>query len=181
MFIFLCLVCPRPVDPLQCTSEKGEESSGRKASCPDSSSRQRRVWQESRLPVKPIRRNREPPLPIRQTQPAFHPHAQRNSFSLSRCASAIQIVHRLAGNDCAPRQPAIFTLDIWTRFYLTSPCYDNEKLRVRYETLLWLVTSSSSNSLSDCLAVDAMIGRQKIGSPILGKTKCPCRGTGHCC
>jgi hypothetical protein len=25
------------------------------------------------------------------------------------------------------------------------------------------------NSLSDCLAVDAVIGRQKMGSPILGK------------
>jgi len=35
MFIFLSLVCPRWVDPSQCRSEKGEESSGRKASCPD--------------------------------------------------------------------------------------------------------------------------------------------------
>jgi len=30
MFFVACLVCPRRVDPWQCTSEKGEESSGRK-------------------------------------------------------------------------------------------------------------------------------------------------------
>src|SRR6266545_204882 len=44
MFIFLPLVCPRWVDPSQCRSEKGEESSGRKAFCPDPGSRGRRVW-----------------------------------------------------------------------------------------------------------------------------------------
>jgi hypothetical protein len=32
-----------------------------------------------------------------------------------------------------------------------------------------LVKPICFNSLSDCLAVDAMIGRQKIGSPIFGK------------
>src|SRR5882724_6091633 len=35
MFIFLLSVCPRWVGPSQCRSEKGEESSGRKASYPD--------------------------------------------------------------------------------------------------------------------------------------------------
>src|SRR6266576_2003870 len=35
MFIFLVSVCPRWVGPSQCRSEKGEGSSGRKASCPD--------------------------------------------------------------------------------------------------------------------------------------------------
>jgi len=63
------------VDPWQCTSEKGEESSGRKASCPDSGSRQRRVWQKSRQPVKPIRRKRESQIPIRQRSSTSHRHA----------------------------------------------------------------------------------------------------------
>src|SRR5882724_9815712 len=35
---------PRRVDPSQCSSEKGEESSGRKAFCPYPGSRGRRVW-----------------------------------------------------------------------------------------------------------------------------------------
>src|SRR5260370_20199696 len=48
MFILPFLVYPRRVDPLRCTSEKGEESSGRKASCPDPDARQRPVWNSSR-------------------------------------------------------------------------------------------------------------------------------------
>jgi hypothetical protein len=40
----LLLVCPRRVNPWQCTSEKGQESSGRKASCPNPGSRRRRIW-----------------------------------------------------------------------------------------------------------------------------------------
>jgi hypothetical protein len=40
-------------------------------------------------------RKGESPLRVRQTPSAFHPHAQRNAFPLSRCASAIQIVRPL--------------------------------------------------------------------------------------
>jgi hypothetical protein len=41
MFIFPCSVLPRQVDAWHCTSEKGEEAPGEKASCPDPGSRRR--------------------------------------------------------------------------------------------------------------------------------------------
>ena len=74
-------------------SEKGEESSGRKASCPDSGSRQRRVWQKSRQPVKPIRRKRESQIPFdNAVQPLIG--MKRNAF---RCRGArLQIQLKLS-------------------------------------------------------------------------------------
>ena len=68
MFIFAYLVCPRRVYPWQCTSEKGEESSGRKASCPDPGSRRRRVWTKART------RQHNSPQPNRRSQ--FHKRRQ---------------------------------------------------------------------------------------------------------
>ncbi|HEY9502566.1 MAG TPA: hypothetical protein VIR01_13120 [Pyrinomonadaceae bacterium] len=49
----------------------------------------------------------------------------------------------LSATTAAPRQPAIFVLDIWTRSYVISSCYGDEKLRVRYDVLPGPGTSNS--------------------------------------
>ena len=92
MFIFLCLVCPRRVDPSQFRSEKGEESSGRKASCPDPGF-------QTTPSVEKISPARQDNLPqARVTDSSFRNALSFSSactikrFPSSRCASAIQIV-----------------------------------------------------------------------------------------
>src|SRR6476646_3231766 len=80
MFIFPCLICPRWVNPSQCTSKKGEESSGRKASCPDPGFQTTPSVEKSRLLVKTTSDQRESPLPVPEKPSAFHPRAQRNAF-----------------------------------------------------------------------------------------------------
>jgi hypothetical protein len=82
------------MDPWQCISEKGEESSGRKASCPDPGSRRRRVWTKART-----RQHKFPTSRIADPSSTnavnFSSARTTKRFPLSRCASAIQIVRRL--------------------------------------------------------------------------------------
>jgi hypothetical protein len=49
------------------------------------------VWQKRRQPVKPIRRKRESPIRVQQTQSAFHPHAQLTANS---CIAPLQFHKR---------------------------------------------------------------------------------------
>ena len=88
MFIFLCLVCPRWVDPSQCRSEKGEESSGRKASCPDPGF-------QTTPSVEKISPARQDNLPQAQTADS----SSRNAVSFS---SARTLLHGITGSN-SPR------------------------------------------------------------------------------
>jgi hypothetical protein len=62
--------------------KRGEESSGRKASCPDPDSRRRRVLKKSRLLVKQICHKRRSPLRVPEKPSAFHRLAQRTASRL---------------------------------------------------------------------------------------------------
>src|SRR4029453_3618934 len=105
MFILPFLVCPRRVDLCQCTSETGDESSGRKASCPNPGSRPapslEKIWLASQenLPQARIADSSS------RNAVSFSSAAATRRFPLSRCASAIRIVRSL--ESIAERQPQL--------------------------------------------------------------------------
>jgi hypothetical protein len=74
MFIFLCRFTPAGLTLR--SLKKGKKAPGEKLPSLIPVSRQRRVWQKSRLLVKAVRRKCGSPIPVHQTQLAFHPRAR---------------------------------------------------------------------------------------------------------
>jgi transcriptional regulator with XRE-family HTH domain len=109
----------------------------------------------------------ESPIPMPETQSAFHPHAQRNAFRRRRCASAIQIVRPLASTaETQPQlQPVLLRLSAMISQYFGKSQQQFARMfgvSASYIQAIELGQRNISNELADAIMLQLGIDAESL-------------------